>query len=962
MTRSPPRTFVAALVLAAHALGANAAQSTPAGATQSADPEPAGAAHRATRPAAASAHAVTAPGDKYRIGKIPSWVKPVAAALTPSAGIAAGTAGAGFRALLFDRQVMITADGQTQDFTRTRMMAIEPAALPDVSKAEIEFNPAFQTLTLHEATVWRDGVRLDRVKGASIQLLRREAGLENEMLTGMQSLLVVLNDVRVGDAVDISFTVTGRNPIFKGHFSENFSLTNSVAIDHLHLRVDSPRPLHARGIRSDVVPETFAERGLQVLRVDRRDVPAVIEEEGTPPWFKAYPSLHVSDYADWNEVARWADDLFADPGPLGAELTARLDALAAKASSRAQLASDVLEIVQDEVRYFSASLGESSHRPKPPGRTWSERLGDCKDKTALLVAALRHLGFDARPALVSTIRNKGIAAYLPSHDEFDHVITLLTLDGQRWWLDATLQKQGRRLDTRGYVGYGAVLEVARDTQGLTPVEVPPTKVADIDYDQRWDLSRPDAPVRLTTRITAHGLAAEGWRGAVAAGNLPRIAQDLAGGYARSAPDIRAVGSPVVVDDRDTNTFVLTQSYEAPTYGDYDRGTLNVEVPALDMLDWLRVPREARREFPWALGDTHRVVERVHVIAPRPLAPQPAQLAEVGERHFAFTQRSQASDNQADFTFIYERRQAEVLPQELATYRDRIQAARKLTSPTLRLSLVDIEALKPQLAQAVAGVRGVVGPREDALSQAVLAGTASRTLTTAVLQVTGEQSALGATVLAQRVAEDDLLGDYAGTLADADKGLKIAPGNSELLYARGIALLAADRPADALAAFALAQNHSPSELQRATGITQVYLGQPDAARQRLADVVEDAVGSERDNDLLWLWVAAEHARRDSGKAALAPYLDTVDATRWPGVLVRHLAGQASVEDVIRDARKDARMERLNLAEANFYLGQEALVLGNAAIARTLFQRTLAIGATPYLENMLARLELDRMGVR
>jgi lipoprotein NlpI len=232
----------------------------------------------------------------------------------------------------------------------------------------------------------------------------------------------------------------------------------------------------------------------------------------------------------------------------------------------------------------------------------------------------------------------------------------------------------------------------------------------------------------------------------------------------------------------------------------------------------------------------------------------------------------------------------------------------------------------------------------------------------VLQVTGEQSALGATVLAQRVAEDDLLGDYAGTLADADKGLKIAPGNSELLYARGIALLAADRPADALAAFALAQNHSPSELQRATGITQVYLGQADAARQGLADVVEDAVGSERDNDLLWLWVAAEHARRDSGKAALAPYLDTVDATRWPGILVKHLAGQASIEDVIRDARKDARMERLNLAEANFYLGQEALVRGNAAIARTLFQRTLAIGATPYLENMLARLELDRMGVR
>jgi lipoprotein NlpI/transglutaminase-like putative cysteine protease len=911
---------------------------------------------------AVAARPVPAADDKYRIGKMPAWVKPVAAALSPSTGIAAGTAGAGFRALLLDRQVMLTPDGRMQDFTRTRMMAVETAALPAVSKAEIAFNPAFQTLTLHEAAVWRDGVRVDRLKGASIQLLRREEGLESEMLTGMQSLLVVLNDVRVGDAVDVSYTVTGRNPIFKGHFSENFGLTNSVAIDHLHLRVDSPRALHVRGIRSDAVPETFAENGLQVLRVDRRDVPAVIEEEGTPAWFKAYPSLHVSDYADWNEVARWADDLFADPGPLGPELTARLDALAAASASRAQLASDVLEIVQDEVRYFSASLGESSHRPKPPGHTWSDRLGDCKDKTALLVASLRHLGFDARPALVSTVRNKGIASYLPSHDEFDHVIALLTLDGHRWWLDGTLQKQGRRLESRGYIAYGTVLEVARDTQGLTTVDVPTDKSAEVEYDQRWDLSKPDAPVRLTTKITAHGLAAEGWRGAIAAGGLPRIAQGLAGNYARLAPDIRSVGTATIADDRDTNTFVLAQSYEVPTYGDYDRGNLTVEAPALDMLDWLRTPREARREFPWFMGDTHRVVQRVRVISPRGLLPQPPKLAEVGDRHFSFTQRSESNGSEADFTFVYERRQAEVLPQELSIYRDRIQAARKLTSPTVRLALVDFDLLEPALTQAIAGARRVVGTREDALSEAVIGGIASRTLTTAVLQVTGDSSPLGATVLARRVAEDDVLGDYAGTLADAERGLKIAPANSDLHYARGLALLAADRPADALAAFDLAQNKAPSQVQRASGITQVYLGQPAEAQQRLRDVVEDAVGSERDEDLLWLWVAAEHAHRDSGKSALAPYLDTVDPMRWPGVLVRHLVGLASADDVMRAARKDSRMERFNLVEADFYLGQEALLRGDAALARTLFQHALDIGATPYLENMLARVELDRLAAR
>jgi len=307
--------------------------------------------------------------DKYRIAKAPAWVEPVASALVPSDAIAPGAAGAGFRALLFDRQVRLGADGQRQDYAHSRTMAVEPAALPEVSKIEIGFNPAFQTLALHEAAVWRDGARLDRLADASIQLLRREEALDAEMLTGVQSLLVVLNDVRVGDVVEFSYTVSGCNPIFKGHFSENFALTHSVAIDRLHMRVESPRPLHARGIRSDVEPVAGVEGGLHVLRVDRRDVPAVVEEEGVPAWFKMFPSLQVSDYADWAEVARWADDLFADPGPLGPELAARLDALAAASASRAQLASDVLGIVQDEVRYFSASLGESSHRPKAPART-----------------------------------------------------------------------------------------------------------------------------------------------------------------------------------------------------------------------------------------------------------------------------------------------------------------------------------------------------------------------------------------------------------------------------------------------------------------------------------------------------------------------------------------------------------------------------------------------------------------
>ena len=100
------------------------------------------------------------------------------------------TASPSYRLLLSDVQTRLDAPGEQQQFARSRLVATESASLAEVSKAELHFNPAFQTLTLHEAAVWRDGVRQDRLQGARIELLRREERLEQSTLTGTQTLLV----------------------------------------------------------------------------------------------------------------------------------------------------------------------------------------------------------------------------------------------------------------------------------------------------------------------------------------------------------------------------------------------------------------------------------------------------------------------------------------------------------------------------------------------------------------------------------------------------------------------------------------------------------------------------------------------------------------------------------------------------------------------------------------------------
>jgi transglutaminase-like putative cysteine protease len=56
--------------------------------------------------------------------------------------------------------------------------------------------------------------------------------------------------------------------------------------------------------------------------------------------------------------------------------------------------------VQDEVRYVAVEVGMSWRRATDAAPVFSPRFGDCKDKTALLVALLRAYGMTARPALV----------------------------------------------------------------------------------------------------------------------------------------------------------------------------------------------------------------------------------------------------------------------------------------------------------------------------------------------------------------------------------------------------------------------------------------------------------------------------------------------------------------------------------------------------------------------------------
>lgn len=947
-----------------------------------------GAAKVAQKPGQKNAAATADPG--YRIAPFPSWVVDAPAGSAPQSGTGAATApsapppgfgglpglgaapaaaagplagsaaspGKALRIGLTDVQVQL-AGTSTVSFYRSQLQALDSTTLREVSEPQLVFNPEYQKLAIHQVVVIRDGQRQDRTKSLRIELMRREQGLEQLMLNGQRTALVMLNDVRVGDTVELAFSIEGENPIFEGRFADLIQLSREVPIDRAFVRLLVPkgRALQTRpiGFGGGVAPTVRREPlpgGGEVLTVFQERVPAVPTEVATPPWFKVYPAVQFTEYRDWQEVDRWAQGLFTMTPPSG-EIAERIAAWKARDLPPEVLVAEVLRFVQDEVRYFSMSLGESSHRPKAAALTLSERLGDCKDKVLLLNTLLTGLGFDAKPALVSMLRNRGIGDYLPTHDQFDHVISRVVVGDQTYFLDPTMNGQGLSLRGRGYFPYGQVLVVGA---GQGPQAISPPAFARDEVRQRedWDLSDLSRTPALSVSMTMVGLSAERWRAYVANAGMERIGEMLGGAYVRQYPGLKPVGAPELADSRESNELSVKLRFESPMPGELRAASMRLTLPQMAFLDFMTGPPEATRRTPYLIDQPLVAESRVTVTSPVPLDIQPSPARQAGDSHFGLSVKSEVQDRVVTLISRYERRSDQVLPGEMDAYRQAVLRARQTVGSTVGFSLLS----KSEQARVVTLVTDDMKKwgKPDGLARLAVISNASRARDAALLSKVPAGSAMARAALSERAMMSNHLGEFEASLQDADAALAIDATDEAAIEARGVALFGLGRLEEAAGSFQqLEKSATRKGSESWLGITQLQMGRYEEAERSLRRFTEATSGEQRSFGLLWLAIAMERRQVGSGRAMLAGEVREGDTT-WAGSLVRFLAGRIDRDALIKTARAESDAERLRLAEAYFYIGQSILTQGRRDEAKPWFERVVGTQAVPYREFTIAKQEL------
>lgn len=859
--------------------------------------------------------------------------------------------------------VQIHLDAGRAVYLRRAIEVHDATALQTVGRIDIDFLPDFQTLELHAVSVIRDGKRFDRLQQAQVRFLQRETGLEQGVYTGAVTANIVVADLRVGDVLDVEYTVRGSNPVMGGKFFYSIGWDSGVYVGRRRVLLDTPeaRRVQSRLVGQDgrpglALPGQRSEHrnGRTRLSFDSSAQAAYLGENHLPPEAHAYRWLQFSEMASWDEVSRWAVELFPYDGG-GTAFEALLRQLRA-AGTPEQQAVKALEFVQSEVRYLSVSIGQNSHRPVAPETVLQRRYGDCKDKSLLLATLLRRLGLEAHVALLWTDLPTGVERLLPSPQVFDHAIVHLRIQGKQYLLDPTSQGQHGSLAQMGqpYRAHQFLL-VRGGTGALAMIDAGQGARPLSRRIERFDLERPGSPAQLTVTREFTGNAAEAMRVQLASASRDEHVKGFASAmverYADAVPDTRVDGGMTVQDDRGANLLRLVHRFRIATL--FTRAGQRWRVPfsASNLRELFHKSDSPERQYPLLAtslqpGDAVEYEFDLRMREASGLSPDRSSVT-VSDPAFEFQGDDELDPKRIHMRMKLRAGTSRVAPSALAAY------AQKLTLLEQQLggSFTFADAApqdEPAPPASLEQARPATPPVQTAQQQleARLAQL-DKTIANAAFRATDPAPAL-----CERARTHQALNQPEAALKDVQQAVRLHPKDGALLQCRADIGAAQRRfkEAEADYARAAALGADGAALFQARALNALYLGQPDKAAAQFR-VALGAADDELDRLRARIWLAL--LKSEPAGAAAAPGGDAA----WLAVVLDAVQGKVRPDQAVAAATGDAGAGAdAQLGETYFYLGKAMITKGERWKALAYFKQALTKLALDHPYTYAARFEL------
>jgi hypothetical protein len=500
---------------------------------------------------------------------------------------------------------------QTLVHTAIRLETIQ--AVQSQAQGRIPFDARTQRFTLHWLRIHRDQTVFDRTALENLRCVQPES--EGFIDNGRLTLVLLLEDVRPGDVLELCYTVEEQPLLLPEHCACWFALPEDAPLGSLFfsVRFNSARPMRWLSSSPDLQPAE-TRQGAETLWVwTRENFPASRAEDHTPSWHISYPWIQVSDCPDWQTVAA-AFALAWEQNTAEADLAAIAPEIPAKEGGILRQTEKAIQWVQDQFRYLAADTQLDGEPPAAPAVVARRRFGDCKDLSALLLMLLKRLGLQSRLVLVNTKVGKSLAGLLPMPSLFNHVVLEYQARGETRWVDATAKGQGGGSLKRGIGDFGVGLPVARSGSQLLTAPAPALEANVYQIKESVLLDTAGSPSILGIVVTARGSHAEDLRRDFETHGADAIARQRLQTCVDRFIDVQRAGAMEYRDNRTDNEFFLAEIFEIKSFlkADPQSNWYKLEVAAEAVSGLLPLPISGARRTPFALPHPCHVVHILEV--------------------------------------------------------------------------------------------------------------------------------------------------------------------------------------------------------------------------------------------------------------------------------------------------------------------------------------------------------------
>lgn len=522
------------------------------------------------------------------------------------------------------------------------------------SEIAVSYDPAFEKLAFHSIVIKRNGQVINKLPQAKFKVIQNEENLHRFLYYGYYTAYLILEDIRKGDQIEFSYTITGKNPVFNGKFFTDiyFQAADPMAQIYTSLIISPNRKLNFKSFNNAPKAAVSTRDGFTCYEWNVNDVKAAKYEDYQPSWYNNYPYIQVSEFNNWNEVVNWALALNKSAEGSSAELENKINELKKESKDQLDYFKKCVRFVQDQIRYMGVEMGVYSHKPNTPGAIFKQRYGDCKDKSLLLCTLLKANNIDARMVYVNTNSRSKTQDFLPSPIVFNHAVVKADLEGARYWIDPTIAYQRGPISRQAFPLYEMGLVIKEGINNLTEIGQGINGYTRIVETFSLDKDSTSAILEVNTQYFFN--QADNARDKYASASLEELEKSYLDYYSKLYGEVESIGELTYEDNEEENKFTIHEKYKIADFWKKNKkeNTIACEFHAQSISDLLRMVAGKERTAPIALDYPSFLQYQITIETPAPIAVNDLAF-DLRKTGYRFNLRPVSSNDKVNLFYEYE---------------------------------------------------------------------------------------------------------------------------------------------------------------------------------------------------------------------------------------------------------------------------------------------------------------------